>query len=133
MEIQAQGSRHSRMKLFCRDEIISYMQKLIFLLSLSIVVFAATAKAQAGNAAKQQSIQDGQQIFIQRCMQCHSANKDQVLLGPSLWGEMSRSPHKKTAAQIRVLLRDGKGKMPSWKGTLTPDDVDDLLAYLRSL
>jgi mono/diheme cytochrome c family protein len=109
------------------------MHKLMLLLSLSIFVFAGAARAQAGNAAKQQSIQDGHQVFIQRCMQCHSVNKDQVLLGPSLWSEMSRSPHKKTAAQIRVILRDGKGKMPPWKDILAPDDVDDVLVYLRSL
>jgi mono/diheme cytochrome c family protein len=66
------------------------------------------AQAQAGNATKQKS--KGQQISLQKCMVCHSVNKNQVMLGPSLWNEMSRSPHNKTAAQIRVLLREGKGK-----------------------
>jgi mono/diheme cytochrome c family protein len=66
-------------------------------------------------------------------MQCHSVNKDQVLLGPSLWGEMTKSPHKKTAAQIRVIIKNGKGKMPPWGTMLSEDDINNVLAYLHSL
>ena len=121
------------MKLLPKGEIISYMYKIVSALFLSAVVLAANAQAPAGANAQPPSVQHGKQIFLQRCMQCHSVNKGQVLIGPSLWGEMTTSPHKKTAAQIRVLLRDGKGKMPSWKAVLTPDDVDNILAYLHSL
>jgi mono/diheme cytochrome c family protein len=46
---------------------------------------------------------------------------------------MTTSPHRKTAAQIRQQLRDGKGKMPAFKDILTPADVDNLLAYIRTL
>ena len=100
---------------------------------LFLAMLAAEAQGQA-RASKQQSVQAGQQVFVQRCMQCHSVNADQgVLLGPSLWSEMSRSPHKKTTAQIRVILRDGMGKMPPWKDILAKDDVDNLLAYVRTL
>ena len=121
------------MKLIGRNEIISYMGKMIFGLFLTLGALAAVAHAQAGNAAKQQAIQAGQQVYIERCMQCHSVNKDQVLLGPSLWGEMTKSPHKKTAAQIRALIQNGKGKMPPWKSILSDDDVNNVLAYVRSL
>ena len=109
------------------------MHKTVTILFLSVAVLVGKAQAPAGKATQPPSVQHGKQIFMQRCMPCHSVNKDQVLLGPSLWGEMTKSPHKKTAAQIRVLLRDGKGKMPSWKEILTPDDVDNILAYLHSL
>jgi mono/diheme cytochrome c family protein len=109
------------------------MHKTVAILFLSIALLAGKAQAPAGNAAQPPSIQHGKQIFMQRCMQCHSVNKDQVLLGPSLFGVMTTSPHKKTAAQIRVLLRDGKGKMPPWKDILTPDDVDNILVYLHTL
>jgi len=112
---------------------ISYMHKIVAVLLLSVAVLAGKAQAPAGSAAQPLSVQHGKQIFMQRCMQCHSVNKGQVLLGPSLFGEMTTSPHKKTAAQIRVLLRDGKGKMPSWKEILTPDDIDNILLYLHTL
>lgn len=102
-------------------------------LTLLLALCAVTAHAQAGQASRQHSIQAGQQIYLQRCMQCHSTNRDQVMLGPSLYGEMTTSPHRKTAAQIRQQLRDGKGKMPAFKDILTPADIDNLLAYIRTL
>jgi mono/diheme cytochrome c family protein len=107
------------------------MAKLIYPALLSLLVGSVTAYAQAGDA-KQQAARAGQQVFSQRCMMCHSVNKDQVMLGPSLWSEMTHSPHKKSAAEIRDILKHGKGKMPP-AGGLTDDDVANLLAYLHSL
>ena len=115
------------------DEFMASVVKLTFFLPLFLSGLAVAAEAQANVASKQQAVHVGQQIFLQKCMQCHSFNPDQVLFGPSLYREMSTSPHKKTAAQIRKILKSGKGKMPAFGGTLTEKDVDDLLAYLRSL
>jgi mono/diheme cytochrome c family protein len=112
---------------------MSAVSKLTFSLPLLLVGLAVAANAQANIASKTQEVHAGQQIFLQRCMQCHSVNPNQVIFGPSLYSEMSASPHKKTAAQIRVILKNGKGKMPIFGGILTGTDVDDLLAYIRSL
>jgi mono/diheme cytochrome c family protein len=101
-------------------------------LALLPLLFATAVCAQAGSASKA-SIQAGQQIFLQRCMQCHSTNEGQVMVGPSLWGEMNKSPHHKTAAEVRAQIHDGKGKMPAFKDILTKQDTDDLIAYIRSL
>ena len=108
-------------------------QKLIAAALLPLVLCVVDARAQPATASKQPSASAGQQIFVQKCMQCHSVNKDQVLLGPSLWGEMTKSPHKKTAAQIRVIIKNGKGKMPPWGTMLSEDDINNVLAYLHSL
>ena len=78
-------------------------------------------------------IHAGQDIFSQHCMQCHSTNEGQVMLGPSLYGEMKKPQGKKTSVEIRAILKSGKGKMPSFKDSLTPEDTDKLLAYLRTL
>jgi mono/diheme cytochrome c family protein len=107
--------------------------KAALVLSSFIVLTTIVSEAQVAHAPNQQAVQVGEQVFVHRCLQCHSVNPNQVLLGPSLWGEMSRSPHKKTAQQVRVILRDGKGKMPSWKDILSPEDVNHLIAYLHSL
>jgi mono/diheme cytochrome c family protein len=110
------------------------MCRFISLSVLCLGVLSTLVHAQANDAAKQQAAIDaGQQIYLQRCMQCHSTNKDQVMVGPSLWGELTTSPHKKTPAQVRLLLKTGKGKMPSWKGILSDADVNNLLAFLRSI
>lgn len=60
-------------------------------------------------------------------------NEGQVRFGPSLYGEMKGTPPKKSATQIRTILSEGKGKMPSFKEKLTKEDVDNLIAYLHTL
>ncbi len=107
--------------------------KLTLFLSLSLATVFLPTIAQAGTGSTKQSVQAGEQVFTQRCFQCHSVLPDQVKFGPSLSGEMRNSPHKKTAAQIRMILRDGKNKMPSFKDILTNEDTDHLLSYLHSL
>jgi len=48
-------------------------------------------------------------------------------------GEMTHSAHKKTAPQVRVILKDGKGKMPGFKDSLSDEDLNSLIVYIRSL
>ena len=66
-------------------------------------------------------------------MQCHSTNEGQVIFGPSLYAEMKKPQGKKTAAEIRVILTEGKGKMPPFKDKLTAEETDKLIAYLHTL
>ncbi len=94
---------------------------------------AVPAHAQSKAAAKQQAVHAGQQVFTQRCFQCHSVLPDQVRFGPSLHGELSKPHPRKTDAQVRQILQNGRNKMPSFKGVLTKEDTDNLLAYLHSL
>ena len=75
----------------------------------------------------------GQQLFLQKCFQCHSVQIKEARLGPSLFGEM-REPHpKRTPAQVLTIIKNGKGKMPAYKDKLSKEDTDNLLAYIRSL
>jgi mono/diheme cytochrome c family protein len=74
----------------------------------------------------------GEQVFLQKCFQCHSVNQGEVRIGPSLFHVM-KGPKAVSAAQIRIQLRDGKGKMPPFKDILTPDDIDHVIAYLHTL
>ena len=112
---------------------MSHLRKLMCLPAFSLAIFVVAANAEGAKAASAGSPQAGQQVYVQRCMQCHSVNKDQVLLGPSLWGEMTKSPHKKSAAEIRVIIKNGKGKMPPWGSMLSEDDIVNVLAYLKTL
>jgi len=102
-------------------------------LALPLLLFAATSAAQQNGPAHQQEVHAGQQLYYQHCLICHSVNPGQVMVGPSLAGEMRNSPHKKSPAEIRVILHDGKGKMPPFKDKLSKDDIDHLLAFLGTL
>jgi mono/diheme cytochrome c family protein len=100
-----------------------------------ICLFSFAALAQTGHTVKKEAerVPLGEDIFTQRCSACHSVQPDQVRLGPSLY-HVTKGPHpRKTPVQIREILQTGKGKMPSFKEVLTPDDVDNIVAYLKSL
>jgi mono/diheme cytochrome c family protein len=105
------------------------------ILYVLVVLFscAVEANAQANTGYKKQEIYAGQQIFLNRCFQSHSVNKDEVRFGPSLYGETNKSPHKKNVAQVRAIIKNWKNKMPAFKDTIPDKDLDDLLAYTRSL
>ena len=64
----------------------------------------------------------GEQVFLQKCFQCHSVNPGEVRIGPSLFHVM-KGPKAVSSAQVRIQLRDGKGKMPPFKDLLTPEEV----------
>jgi mono/diheme cytochrome c family protein len=113
-----------------------FIPKAILPFSLSLAVVAAMAvpaSAQTSAAAKQEAVHAGQQVFTQHCFQCHSVIPDQVRFGPSLHGVVSKPHPRKTDAQVRTILKNGQGKMPSFNGVLSKEDTDNLLAYLHSL
>jgi mono/diheme cytochrome c family protein len=112
------------------------MYKLLAAVSLVSVVFSTPPLVHSQTAHKAAdktaSIHAGEEVFTQRCFQCHSVLEGQVRLGPSLY-HVSKGAHPKTPAQMREILANGKGKMPPFKEILTQEDTDNLIAYLRSL
>ena len=89
--------------------------------------------AQANPASKQQAVHAGQQVFTQHCFQCHSVLPDQVRFGPSLHGLLKKPHPLKTEPEVRTILKNGLGKMPSFKDVLSKEETDNLLAYLHTL
>jgi mono/diheme cytochrome c family protein len=80
-----------------------------------------------------EKVHAGQEIFTKKCFQCHSVLEGQVRLGPSLYHELKEPHPKKSTTEVRDIIINGKGKMPPFKESLAKQDVDDLLAYIRSL
>jgi mono/diheme cytochrome c family protein len=104
----------------------------------AILMFVLTclihsSQAQSSPASKNSAAaKAGQQLFVQKCFQCHSVNEGEVRFGPSLYHVMKGS-HAKSATDIRGYLKNGKGKMPPIGATLTKEETDSILAYLHSL
>ena len=44
-----------------------------------------------------------------------------------------KGAHAKTAAEVRLQMTKGKGKMPPFGSILNPKQVDQVIAYLHSL
>jgi mono/diheme cytochrome c family protein len=89
------------------------------------------AEKSAAAAYTPANAQAGQDVFLQKCFQCHSINKGEVRVGPSLYGVM-KNGHL-SAVQVHAQLVNGKGKMPPFKDLLTPEEMDHVIAYLHSL
>lgn len=101
----------------------------VVLLIASVICSSPKIQAQSSADKKAGMVHAGQDIYTHKCLQCHSVSEGEVRLGPSLYGEMK----KKSATEIRTILENGKGKMPSFQDKLTKQDIDNLLAYLHTL
>jgi mono/diheme cytochrome c family protein len=80
---------------------------------------------------------EGQHLYAVRCAHCHEEND----LGlkpppPNIHGAMQRrvlpSGAPTTDAELKRLLLAGRGKMPSFAGRFTDEQMAALTAYLRT-
>jgi mono/diheme cytochrome c family protein/heme/copper-type cytochrome/quinol oxidase subunit 4 len=83
------------------------------------------------------SIERGRVLFVSRCSACHDPQSTRVVVGPGLQGLLRKpklpvSGHPATAESIRFQLKQPLGRMPSF-AYLSPDEVEDLIAYLNTL
>jgi mono/diheme cytochrome c family protein len=102
---------------------------------VSVVVLGVpTSQAQiAGVKPVSPQVRAGQAQFEKTCMQCHATVDGQVSFGPNLHGVLKGPKPRRTPAYVHVLLKDGKGKMPPFGDKLEPKDVENLIAYLKTL
>lgn len=86
--------------------------------------------------------QRGAGLFIQRCALCHLSKSFGTggskyccvaSLGPSLSGMFKNMDPEQEQAMREIILNGGPTYMPGWKYGLTPKDVDDIIAYLKTL
>jgi cytochrome c6 len=119
--------RHSSLTRFAPPLLAS-------LIPISGIVLAGsvgTAVAQkpvTGAKAKQ-----GETIFKAQCIGCHNkAVGDTTPFGPpNLHGLIGAKPLV-TPQEAQETITKGKGAMPSFAGKLTPTDISDVVAYLKT-
>lgn len=73
----------------------------------------------------------GEATFKAKCAMCHGADGKgkEAMKTRDL---ASADVQKMSDADLSGIITNGKGKMPAYK-TLTPDQVKDLVAFIRSL
>lgn len=105
------------------------MTKALTVLTLCILIAAPSAFAGGGGS-------DGAAIYKAKCAMCHGADgAGQTPMGKNMKLRDLRSAEvqKQTDAELVKWIADGKGKMPAYKGKLTPADIDALVAFIRTL
>ena len=78
------------------------------------------------------SAENGAALFRKNCIACHSLLPGHAQHGPSLGGYFERSS-RPTIAQARKAILGGGPFMPPFLGRLSPNDVDDLIVYMKTL
>lgn len=79
----------------------------------------------------------GRRVYDARCAECHYAYSKRNLRGPSMNGLFKKQfmsngmPANDERVTDIILL--GRAKMPAFQQKLTPEQLQDLLAYLHTL
>ncbi len=103
----------------------------VAVLAASPMVFGQAKKAASGDATK------GKDVFESNCSVCHNADSAEKKMGPGLKGlfkkEKLNNGKKPTEANIRALINAGGNGMPPYGDMLTPEEKNDVVAYLKTL
>jgi mono/diheme cytochrome c family protein len=84
----------------------------------------------------------GAAVFFQRCSLCHLAKTFGAAgskfccvasLGPNLSGLFKNLTPDQEKAFRDIILNGGPTYMPPWKYGLTAEEIDDIVAYLKTL
>lgn len=109
------------------------IQTLAIITALAIaptILFAAIARANPTQASAAATA-----TYQSKCAMCHGPDGAGSEVGKSLNVPDLRSPavQKLPDAQLTQIIADGKGGMPSFKGSLSEDQIHALVTHIRSL
>jgi cytochrome c6 len=98
-------------------------------IALAVLGFAsrAGAKPPADDAA-------GEQTFKSNCVVCHAADGTGSTTGKALKAPdlHSDAVQKMTVAQMETQVSDGKNNMPPFKNTLSKEQIEGVVTYVRA-
>ena len=80
--------------------------------------------------------QDTASLCKAKCSACHGADgKGDTPMGKKMGLRDLASPdvQKMSDDELTAIIGDGKDKMPSYKKSLKPEQIKDLVGYIRSL
>jgi len=92
----------------------------------------ASSHAAAGSVAR------GKEVFEKKCAMCHFADSDAKKIGPGLKGLSKRGTftvngNKVTAEALTTWIENGDSLMPGMKDSLEPQQIKDVVAYVKTL
>ncbi|MDR2877953.1 MAG: cytochrome c [Chromatiales bacterium] len=98
---------------------------------LSHVAVAVAALLCLGGVANAADSNNGRQLYMQHCQNCHGADGKGQLPGTPNFarGEGLLKPDLELVRTIRA----GRGMMPSFEGMLKEEELLDVVAFLRTL
>jgi mono/diheme cytochrome c family protein len=111
-------------------------------LGAALIVFLLLAVLGAGwvlSAAEAgPNLVNGKNVYVGMCTRCHGVSgKGDGPKAETLDKEPTDFTNKKrmgevTDAQLKQIVLEGKPSMPSYKGKMSDEDLDDVIAYIRT-
>lgn len=106
----------------------------------SFVVFALAAMLAGGAFAQEKKAGDaakGKEVFEAQCSVCHDATGSEKKTGPGLKGLFQKAKFadgkKVTEATVRAKINAGGNGMPGFEDSLSKEELNDLIAYLKTI
>lgn len=97
----------------------------------------ANGKASGKGSANAAGVKAGQTVYNTYCTICHLAASTEKKVGPGLKGlgkrEKFAAGEKITDDSLRAWIEKGGKDMPGFKETLTPEQIRDVMAYVKTL
>ena len=89
-------------------------------------------------AANSEAAKRGKNLFQEKCALCHYDTTDQKKIGPGLKGLSKRGTfsvngNKITDDSLKAWIENGDQLMPPFKDVLEPDQIKDVIAYVKTL
>ena len=111
----------------------------VLLVSLALVSALGCHSLPPGKPLNELTPQEaaGRQVFLGQCSDCHYADSEKGLNGPGLEG-LFRKPYLPSGgvandARVTAVIGRGRNMMPALGNTLSPEQFQDLMAYLHTL
>ena len=106
----------------------------VFFGGTALLAQSSTKKTAPNSAA----VARGKTLFQQKCAVCHYDTSDQKKIGPGLKGLSKRGTfsvngNKITDDSLRTWIENGDQLMPPFKEALEPEQIKDVIAYVKTL
>jgi mono/diheme cytochrome c family protein len=93
----------------------------------AVVMSLMMISVSAVNAA---DVFDGKEVYMRHCMGCHGSSG--VGNMPGLPNFTRGDQMFKSNSELYDAIRDGSGIMPGFNGLLTDDEIENVIAYIRT-
>ena len=99
---------------------------------------AKTAPKKTATGKSSGSATKGKEVFDQKCGICHFADSDAKKIGPGLKGISKRGTftvnnNKFTEESLKTWIENGDSLMPPFKDVLDEQQIEDVIAYVKTL
>jgi len=96
------------------------------------VLFPGSLARNPLQVASRKTSPRGASVFRRSCAVCHGLRAGESKAGPSLYGVLRQgSGHSEQA--VRQTIAAGTANMPAFQQKLGPDQMDDLIEYLKTV